>query len=104
VGRILNVLIKEFVIILAFWMGGWVLFYAGVRGLNDYKESYWQSTVVSKPSYQKLNPAEKDAAYRQFMGLWQVKPGDEPFREGDYGIRLAYGAQAIGFWLKGNWL
>jgi hypothetical protein len=102
--RIMNILIKEFVIILALWMGGWVIFYAGARGMNDYKKRYWQESIVTKQAYQNLSPVEKAAAEQQYMELWQVKLGDEPFRQGGYGIRVAYGAQAGGFWLKTNWL
>jgi hypothetical protein len=102
--RIMNILIKEFVIILALWLGGWVIFYAGARGLNDYKKRYWEESIVVKHAYQNLSPAEKTTAYQQYMELWQVKPGDEPFRLGGCGICVVYGAQAVGFWLKGNWL
>jgi hypothetical protein len=102
--RLMNILIKEFVIILALWLGGWVMFYAGARGLNDYKMRYWQESIVTKHAYQTLSPVEKAAAHQQYMKLWQVKPGDEPFRLGGYGIHVAYDAQAGGFWLKANWL
>jgi len=102
--RIMNILIKEFVIILALWMGGWVIFYAGARGLNDYKMRYWNESIVTKQAYQILSPVEKTAAHDQYMELWQVKPGDEPFRLGSYGMLVAYNAQAVGYWLKTNWL
>jgi hypothetical protein len=99
-----QILMKEAVIILVLWLGGWMLFSAGAFGLKNYKERYWQENMVNKPAFRKLSALEKEAARHQFMGLWETKPGDEPFRTTEAGIKVAYAAQASGFWIKTNWL
>ncbi len=99
-----SILFREISIILALWLGGWALFYAGAYGLKEYKARYWQGAMATKPAFQSLPVEEKDKAYSQFMALWATRPGDEPFRQGGRGIHAAFYVQAVGFWLKGNWL
>ena len=102
--NIMRRIFYEVLIVFAVCMGSWGLFWVGTWGLNIQKEQYWEKTIVNQSAYQALSAREQELARVQFMMSGSLGIGDAPLRDGGILIRLMYGLEVVGSWLKDCWL